>query len=103
MISNYDALRQKYLVKLDANPQKYVNVSEFYPVTLFREYNAVDLYLSGNDMPEHLRKVLYSTREGSYWMHDIGNHGFKRSYLKLYTAYRQHPKYGMYVGWMVHI
>ena len=73
-------------------------------ITVFRTYEGITQYLEGNGFSHIHLTQTHAKHEGMYHnLFDIGNHGFKRTYLKVYDAYRSHADLGAYVGWMVHI
>lgn len=72
-------------------------------VTLFRTYQAVAGYLNGRDIPPQHHTAAYTVRSGIYHMRDVGNQGFKRSYLRVFDTAQHHTEHGVYVAWMVHL
>lgn len=79
-----------------------IHVGMYERVTLFRTYDAVEQYLIGVDVLPNQMTMVPTVRAGRYPMRDVGNQGFKRSYLRVFDTVQVHPEHGPYVAWMVH-
>lgn len=81
-----------------------VQIPRYSDIKIFRTYAGIAIYLAGNLVPERHITQTNAVREGMYYnLYDVGNRGFKRSYLKVYDKLQSHAEHGEYVGWMVHI
>ena len=72
-------------------------------ITVFKNYLAVDMFMSDEIIAHHMLEMANAVRSGIYPMCPWGNKGFKSSYIKVYEDYQHHPIYGEYVAWVVHI
>ena len=103
MITNYTDLIHKFpeLVKLRHLSNVYI--SEYKHITLYRNYWAVELFMNAEVVPYDMLELANAVHPGNYTVCPWGNQGFKTSYIRVYEDYQQHPVYGEYVAWAVHI
>jgi hypothetical protein len=101
---DYKSLILDFPEELDSSRLTNVHIPQYSDVKIFRTYTGIAIYLAGNQVPEiHITRTNV-VRDGMYDnLYDVGNRGFKRSYLKVYDRLQSHTEHGTYVGWMVHI
>jgi len=100
---NYASLLSDFSEELDTSSLYDVIIPTDIGITIFRTYTGIALYLEGKSIPEAHIARAHVVKHGMYYgLFNIGNKGFKRSYLKVYESHRNHPVYGNYVGWVVH-
>lgn len=95
-----------YIAKM-LHPSDLENVSipQGETITLFKTYRGIEKYFDGDTIPDMLilRVTAVKKEKDTYQLYNVGNKGFKKSYLKVYDKEQTHPQYGVYVGWMVHL
>jgi hypothetical protein len=103
MITNYADLAFKF-PELNYPQNRYdVYISEYKHITLYKNYWAVELFMNAEVVPYDMLELANAVHPGNYTMCPWGNQGFKTSYIRVYEDYQQHPVYGEYVAWAVHI
>lgn len=104
MSMTYTSLLSDFSEELDPTRLHSVFIPRNAQITVFLTYTGIAQYLEGNGVSHIHLKQTHAKLEGMYGkLLNIGNHGFKQTYLKVYDAYRSHPELSSYVGWMVHL
>lgn len=102
--TDYKSLMSDFHIELHSSGLVDIQIPRYSKIKIFRTYAGIAIYLNGNQVPEPHITHTEAVHEGTYTnLYDVGNQGFKRSYLKVYDKLQSHTEHGAYVGWLVHI